>query len=262
MDDFNLRGRFEMTTFLTSLIVPIVRIRFVEWLQRSKIQLISIMIVLAYIDQIIAEHVVIFRFQIIFQRIVISCRTTTESHPIRCRIRKCLEDCIRSLCLDFHHDRALRLVCIPIVRRCRRCFKSFHLGALALAFHHMSIRMRRVVTASDIIAEDVHIQLVRRSNQIHNIIHLLLIPLAHLCCPPAKRTSPSFDRLQTLSRIENNVIITWFRTLNRKRQQQHRCHQNVSNLITALYHNCLFIIQKRGSLRINICRETNPTCCK
>ena len=54
---------------------------------------------LANINQILAKHLFIFRLQIIFQRIGMSCRTTAHRHPIGSRIGKSLKHGIRSLLL-------------------------------------------------------------------------------------------------------------------------------------------------------------------
>ena len=62
--------------------------------------------------------------------------------------------------------------------------------------------MGGIVTTTNVVAEDVHVQTIGRRDEIDNPIHILLGPVSYLSCPPAKGGTPTFQLLITYSRID------------------------------------------------------------
>ena len=72
----------------------------------------------------------------------------------------------------------------------------------------MAVYVRGIVASTYVIAEDVHVELVGRGEQIHYLVNLLLVPVAHLSRPPAQGTAPALERLVACGGINGDGLCT------------------------------------------------------
>ena len=153
---------------------------------------------LAHVHQIVGKLLIVLRLQVVLATVGITAHATAVGHVVRTRIAKGLEHRIRSLLTNLQHDLALSLVAVPVVVVAREVLEALHLCAQALAIAHVvrrAVLVLRVVAAAYVIAEVLVVQSRGTRQPSHNLVNLLVGPLATLAGPPAERHAPSLELL-------------------------------------------------------------------
>ena len=114
-DDCHLSLRIEVASFLTAKRVPVGRDRLVERFERLEVDVVLVLVVLAHIEQIVAECLVILRLQVVLARVFMAGGTSAVGHPVGRRVGESLKHGVGSFLLYLQQQRALALVGVPVV---------------------------------------------------------------------------------------------------------------------------------------------------
>ena len=215
----------EVTTLLRARLVPVVRGRFVEGLQRPELDAVRVPIVQADVHQIAGEVLVAVGAQVVRQGILVPRRAAADGHPPGRTVREGFEDGVRALLLYLEHDAALCRVALPVVRTSALVLEALHLGPQAFPLPHVvhgAVRPRGVVAAADVVAEDVPVQTVGADHPVNELVDAFLVPFAAHIGPPAQAHAPSLHRLAAGIDV-HSVLIPVLSRCGQNRQEEGDC---------------------------------------
>ena len=198
LDKLYLRLVVEVAPLLHAVGIPEVRHRLVERLQRLELDAVFVLVVLAHIDEIVGELLVVLRLQVVLAAIDVSAHATAVGHVVGTRVAERLEDGIRPFLAYLQHDLALCLVAVPVVLVAREVLESLHLSTQPLAAGHVvlvAVLVLGVVTTAYVVTEMAVVQTRRTCQPRHDLVNLLVTPPAAHASPPAERNTPAVELL-------------------------------------------------------------------
>ena len=199
---FHLRRRVEVTALLATVGAPIVGVRLIERIQCLELHAILALEVFADLYEVVAELLVVLRLEVIRRGIGMTRRAAAVGHPVRGGVRERLEDSVRSRLVDFLQHLTLSRVLAPVIAGVGARLESVHLGPLTLSVAHVTVVVGRIIPSTDIVAENIIIQTILVRQELHQFIHLAIVPFAAHIRPPAEGDAPALQRLLLRGRIE------------------------------------------------------------
>ena len=126
-----------MAAFLTAACIPVVGVWLIERFESLELYSVLVLIVLAYVNEIVGELLIVLWFQVVLVGIGISCAAPAICHIVGWGVAESLEDGIWPLLLNLEHNLALCSIACPVVVIRRACLETFHLSSASLAAVHV-----------------------------------------------------------------------------------------------------------------------------